>query len=104
MIKKLVSKVREWHRRRKVVHAIAQMTDLLDQVCAEPDDAVCTRIVIDVIGILDRLEAAGGVSREDRLELGKQWVRARASVCVEEAYRTHDAKSAAAWAYFLTAA
>jgi len=96
--------VRRWFNNWRRARGLRRLEKLLRLALDAPDEPTLTAIIDHKAGaLLARLETVGAITRADRIEIGRDWVRRFARARLPEAYRQKDAKRAAELGWFLKA-
>jgi integrase len=97
--------LRRWWRRRRrrglLIRTGVRLGELRRLALSCSNDEARTQAIDQANAVLAGLEAGGTVTRAERLELGRDWVKAFARDAVVDRFREHDALGVAQMTSFL---
>jgi len=96
--------VRRWFNNWRRARGLRRLEQLLRLALDAPDEPTLTAILDHKVGaLLARLETVGAITRAERIEIGRDWVRRFARARWPQAYREKDAQKVAEFSWFLKA-
>ena len=95
--------MRRWFRKWRRARGLQRLERYLHVALATSDDPALTSAIDGAHALLIWLETAGAISEQERLQLGRDWVRRYSQACLHHAYRQKDAQKVAELGWFLKA-
>ncbi len=93
----------ERRRRRLFIETGVRLERLRRRALRATDDEARAAVIAAVGTLLGGLEARGAVTTQERIELGRDWLRAWARDGIGECFRERDALGVATMTFFLKA-
>ena len=92
-----------WFRKWRRARGLRRLERYLHLALATSDDPALTSAIDGAHALLIWLEAAGAISEQERLQLGRDWARRYARARLPQVYQQKDAQKVAELGWFLKA-